>query len=495
MEELALFVGGFALGILLRSLFIFGLPVIGFTLLLSVVSFSANYRYRRRAYAIAGIAFLLLALGILRAGLADTSPPKAFAAQIRRHVSYEGVVASYPDVRDTDQLVRVRVSQAGAATKILAIAPRYLELAVGERVELSGVLIPPQPFATAGGRTFPYDKYLQMQGVRFEILHASISKIANAPWYSLPAFFARIKHAFIGGIEAALPEPNASLASGIVIGGKSGLGTDLEQAFIAAGLVQIVVLSGYNVMIVAEAAMLAIGALRLSRKWAALAGAVAVIVFVLIAGASSTALRAAFMALIALCARATGRSYAASRALLVAVFLMLLWNPLLLAYDPGFDLSVAATAGLIWLSPLVERKLTKIKSESWRAGIATTLAAQIAVWPLLLYDTGNLSLVAVPANILAMPVVPLAMAASAFAGASGMLLGHGAYVLALPAYLLTEYLITLARFASSLPPAGIVVPAFSFWLVIAAYAALIYIAFAKRSSTTDQFRFSKKASI
>ena len=60
------------------------------------------------------------------------------------------------------------------------------------------------------------------------------------------------------------------------------------------------------------------------------------------------------MAFIALYARATGRSYAAGRALLFVVFLMLLWNPLYLAFDPGFGLSVAATAGLIWLAPIIE---------------------------------------------------------------------------------------------------------------------------------------------
>ena len=69
-------------------------------------------------------------------------------------------------------------------------------------------------------------------------------------------------------------------------------------------------------------------------------------------------MRAALMAFVALYARATGRTYTAGRALLFVVFLMLLWNPLYLAYDPGFGLSVAATAGIIWLAPIIVELLS-----------------------------------------------------------------------------------------------------------------------------------------
>src|SRR6185369_1935498 len=129
-------------------------------------------------------------------------------------------------------------------------------------------------------------------------------------------------------------------------GGKSGLGNDLQQSFIRSGLIQIIVLSGYNVMVIAEWIMAMLRATKLSRRWSAAAGAFAILIFVGIAGFTATAIRAAIMALIALYARATGRTYAAGRALLFAVLLMLLWNPLYLVFDPGFGLSVTATAGL-----------------------------------------------------------------------------------------------------------------------------------------------------
>jgi competence protein ComEC len=229
-------------------------------------------------------------------------------------------------------------------------------------------------------------------------------------------------------------------------------------------------------MIVAEWVMTLLTLTPLKKRWSALAGALAVLVFVGIAGASATALRAALMALIALYARATGRTYVAGRALLFVALLMLIWNPLYLVFDPGFGLSLTATAGLIWLSPIVENFL-RIKNEFWKSVLATTLSAQVAVLPLLLYDTGNLSLVAIPANIVTAPMIPLAMGLSALAGFAGMLFGTVAplvgTILALPAYLANAYVLYVAQSATNVPFAALTLPPFPFWLVLISYALLI----------------------
>ena len=234
------------------------------------------------------------------------------------------------------------------------------------------------------------------------------------------------------------------------------------------------------------------------------------------------------MAVIALYARATGRSYAASRALFVAVFLMLVWNPLYLVFDPGFGLSVAATAGIIWLAPIIEAFIdrrakgkgflrvimhsaapTSVGAERSQKlfspsgfltnTVATTLAAQIAVLPLLLYDIGLFSLVALPANILVNPLVPLAMASAAIAGVVGMTIGPFVplitTIVGFPALILMRYFIFIAEESSALPFAAFSLERFPFLFVLAAYAFLAYIAWSKRFSITDQFKFAKKASI
>mgnify|MGYP001613750755 CR=1 FL=1 len=538
MGYLVAIVAGFASGIFFRSLFIFGWPVITFVLLLATILIVVpRLPEGRTSLAPLEIRFLtglgavfciFVALGMVRSALADTPLSSTFASQVRHRISYEGIVVSDPDVRDKNQRVEIRVHQPTGgddeSTIMLAVAPRYQRVAVGDRVYVSGTLEIPQAFADNGGRIFRYDKYLQRDGVRYLLNFAYLRVESSASWYSVPAALARVKHMFLDGIRAALPEPHASLAGGIVIGGKSGLGNELKDDFIRSGLVHIIVLSGYNVMVVAEWVIAALALTKLPKRWGAGAGALALLIFVGIAGATATALRAAVMALIALYARATGRTYAAGRALLVVIFLMLLSNPLYLVFDPGFGLSVVATAGLIWLAPIIETLLnkqsvlhflrvrqmqrsetlsknaTRFASNSfWKNVTVTTLAAQIAVFPLLLYNTGNLSIVAIPANLLAVPLVPLAMGFSALAGLAGMLFNSFApllgIVIAFPAYLANAYLIFIARESSALPLAAFMLPPFPFWLVLVAYAALMYVVASKRFSTTSQLRFAKKASM
>ncbi|MHB0865867.1 MAG: ComEC/Rec2 family competence protein [Minisyncoccota bacterium] len=498
MRLLITLVSGLASGIFFRSLFSFGWSPVVFALLLAGIFAAAAFLKPRRVY-VTGAAFCIcVALGMVRTSLTDSPLPSAFASDLRQRVSYDGTVVTDPDVRDANQRVEVRVTRAGESTTMLVVAPRSPVVAVGDQVHVSGTLLVPQPFASTDGRVFRYDKYLERDSVRFLLNFAYLRVTEPAPWYSLPAALARVKHAFLNGLAATLPEPSASLAGGIVIGGKSGLGKNLQDAFIRSGLVQIIVLSGYNIMVVAEWIMAALALTKLPKRLGAGAAMLAVLIFVGIAGASATALRAMLMAFIALYARASGRTYAAGRALFVVVFFLLLWNPLYLVFDPGFGLSVVATAGLIWLAPIIETSLSFLKNAFWKNVVATTLSAQIAVLPLLLYDMGLFSIVAIPANILVAPIVPLAMGLSALAGVAGILFGTVAptlgIVLAYPAYLANAYLIYVAQKAAALPLAAFTLPMFPFWLVLATYAALVFIASSKRFSTTLQLRLAKKAS-
>lgn len=514
MSFLIAVVSGFASGVFLRSLFIFSWQPIVFILILAAMTGAAAFLKPRRTYIVGGLFFLFIALGMTRSIIADTSAPDAFLRDLNHRVSYQGIVVTDPDVREKNQRIGVLVSRGAESVGALAVMPLSADVRVGDRVRVNGTLSLPEAFATDGGRTFRYDKYLQARDIRFLISFGSIYTEEPAPWYSLPAALARVKHAFLDGLNRSLPKQDAALAGGIVIGGKQGLGTALTDAFTRSGLVQIIVLSGYNVMIVAEWVMAFFALCRLPRRLQFFAGGAALLLFVGIAGFSSTAVRAMIMALIALYARATGRSYYASRALLFVVLLMLIWNPLYLCFDPGFGLSVAATAGIIWHSPIIERFLVAVKrriflrvimhSATFPSGkaersqkdssssgffvnaVATTLAAQLWVLPLLLYNMGLFSLVALPANLLVNPLVPLAMAAAAIAGVVGMTIGPLVPLIATiagaPVFVLTRYFIFVAEKSANLPYSTFTLERFPFFLVIAAYAVLIYISVTKRKA-------------
>ncbi|MEK7554232.1 MAG: ComEC/Rec2 family competence protein [Patescibacteria group bacterium] len=518
---------GFVGGVFVRSLVSGWEPVVFFILSAGIIG--VFWYFKRHIFYTLAIVFCISAtLGAWRSAISDTPLPDAFVQDLKHRVQYEGVVVADPDVREKNQRIALEVYKGDEKVGALAVMPLKNHVAVGDRVRVYGTLSLPQAFETENERTFRYDKYLEARGIRFLIQFGSIYTITPAPWYSVSAALARVKHSFLDGLDRALPEPSSALAGGIVIGGKTGLGTDLHNAFIRSGLVQIIVLSGYNVMIVAEWVMAFFSLWRIPRRLQFFAGGVGLLFFVGVAGISATAVRAAIMAVIALYARATGKSYAASRALLFTVLVMLLWNPLYLVFDPGFGLSVVATAGIIWLAPIIERGLSRFQRVSqvqrhpvapsgatglsetlsenvagrafgfWTNAVATTLAAQISVLPLLLYNMGLFSLVALPANLLVNAFIPLAMAAAAIAGVVGMVLGSVlpvvTTVVGIPAHILMSYIIFVAQKSASLPFAAFTIERFSFVLVLLAYALLIYFASSKRFSTTDQFKFAKKAS-
>lgn len=463
---------GFASGIVCRSLFLFFWHFLAFLLLLGVSLIAAWFMRKRLLYAMMAVIVVCAAFGAGRVMLAPSHLADAFVLLLGTEVSLQGIVTSEPDIRETTQRVTIEVEKDGERTKVLAVAPLYPEVGYGDRVRVEGALELPEPFETDAGRTFRYDRFLAKDGVFALIGFASIEVQGSEKGIAVSVMRALIggKHAFQTALASSIPEPGASLASGLITGGKQGLGEELLDLFVAAGLVHIVVLSGYNVMIVAEGVLRLLG--FLPKRIAASVAGITIGLFVLAAGAGSASIRAGLMAALALTARATGRTYAVVRALLAVAFVMLLANPLLLAYDPGFQLSFVATLGLILLSPIIEAGLEWIRSAFWRDIIAATLSAQVAVLPLLLYQTGLFSVVSLPANLLVLPVVPLAMLLSAIAGAVSLLVPAIAPVAGLPAHLLLSYVIEMTRFAANLPLASFAVPQFPFMVTLLSYGIL-----------------------
>ncbi|HVW71924.1 MAG TPA: ComEC/Rec2 family competence protein [Candidatus Paceibacterota bacterium] len=496
MDYFYISIGAFAVGVAVRSLIVFGWPAVAFGIVLAAIFFLFCLVRREKLFAVLALVLVCASLGAARTELAPHVIPSEFVSLLDANVSLTGTVVEDPDVRELNQHVTILIASSTESTKILAYASLYPTFEYGEKVRVSGTLESPEPFATDGGRTFAYDKYLAKDGIFSVITRAYIEPVAPPTGFAtriLGALYIA-KHAFVEGLDAALPEPAASLAEGLLTGGKQGLGAALITAFTIAGLLQIVVLSGYNVMVVAEGVLKALS--FLPRRAALSIAAVVIILFIVTAGSGSSAIRAGVMACLALYARASGRTYSALRALMAALFVMLLWNPYYLVFDPGFELSAVATLGLILGVPMIEPYLLRVKSALLREIIATTLAAQLFVLPLLLYQTGNLSFVAVPANILVSLLVPAAMLASAIAGVVGLVAPFIAPVFGVPAYVLLSVIIGVAQISAAMPFANVTLPAFPFLLALLMYAGLAYaLALSKRSSQTVQLRLSKNASM
>ena len=186
-----------------------------------------------------------------------------------------------------------------------------------------------------------------------------------------------------------------------------------------------------------------------------------IIAYTLFAGASASVLRAALMSGVAVAAVESGRGSRAMVALAWAAMLMLLVEPATIA-DVGFQLSTAATAGLVaWGTPLtetLERRVPRLPG-ALRESLGVSLAAQAATLPIVLVTFGRLALIAPAANLVAVPLVPPVMAAGLLAFVAGWLVVLGlppwlGGLLAMPASMLLSVLIGVVRAAASVPGAS-----------------------------------------
>jgi competence protein ComEC len=393
-------------------------------------------------------------------------------------LTVEGIIDDEPDVRENTQHIVVRISQP-RDTKIQIATSRYQHFSYGDRVRVEGELKLPQAFASDAGREFDYPHFLAKDGIGYQMSFAQVHVIDTNNGNPVWALLYRIKQTYTDGLAAALSEPEAGLAAGITAGDKRAMGGRLLEDFRTAGVVHIVVLSGYNIAIVSTAVLFMLG--RLSRKVGSGLGALAIVLFVIATGGSAAAVRAGVMACLALFAYATNRTYDVSRALIVAAVAMVLWNPLTLLYDPGFQLSVISTIGIIYVSPLFEQWFGSVtEAFGIRSILATTVGTQITVMPFLLYQTGILSIVALPVNLLIVPAVPLSMLLTFIAGVSGVVAPSVSVFVGAPAYLVLSYILAVVDWAVRIPFASVQVPAFPLWSVfityligIAAYFSLV----------------------
>jgi len=148
-------------------------------------------------------------------------------------------------------------------------------------------------------------------------------------------------------------------------------------------------------------------------------------------------------------------------------------NPLILLHDPSFQLSFLATLGLLLLSEKISARLTFVPEKFLLREVASaTLATQIFVLPLLLYQTGNLSLVALPANLFILAAIPGAMLFGFLTGMAGFVSAGIASLFGFITYLFLAYILSAVNFFSHLPFAAVTVPEFPVWVLLGAYAFL-----------------------
>lgn len=412
------------------------------------------------------LSFLFFALGGFRVEHSLYSLEQTVLHQdVNKEIVLEGLVKQEPVVSTKAKTLYVKTTDS----IVLVRTDVHFAVAYGDLVRVSGVLSQPKDFQTDLGREFAYTKYLQARGVLYQVDYAEIQILKSNQGNQVISQLLKFKEKFISVIREYLPEPASGLATGLVLGVKGALGEDLEAAFRQSGIIHIVVLSGYNVMLVVIFVLFILKRF-LGKRGQLYFGLLAILAFALLVGLSATVVRASLMAALLLIMSTVGRIYIILRGLLLVAVTMLLFNPLLLAYDIGFQLSFLATLGLILIAPWLESKLANLPNPyDAKSFLIATIATQIMVLPLLLYQIGEVSLVAVVVNVIVLPVVPVVMLLILLLGMAGLWLPVIAPVISFCAYLLLMYIIGVANWFSSLPYAALAVPAFPWWIMLSMY--------------------------
>jgi competence protein ComEC len=424
---------------------------------------------RRPAWAAAAAGAWLVAVRIvLGLALAPPAPPPPPTGVVE---AWTGRITSIGTPAAGEQRAVLELADPAPGV-VYARLPRYPALVPGDRIRFWAAL--DEPPSGIG-----FADYLRRIGASATVEIKGFDLLAGE---DAGAAVEHLRRAADAALAAVLPEPEAGLAAGIVIGLRDRVDREVAADLTTAGLSHVVAISGWNIAIVVSTLTALLRAWPRRRRIVLTLGFVAV--YTILAGASPSVVRAALMTGLVLTVRETGRPGQAAMALGMAVVTMLLVEPATIG-DPGFQLSVTATAGLLaWGTPLAGwlRGHTPARTPSWLIdSLGVSLAAQAATLPLVLLAFGRLSLISPLANLLAAPLVAPAMAV----GVAAMMVG-GLVLIGAPAFLAAPVavagralfggIVAVGHVASSVPLASLTLDGPSALVMAAVTAACVALA-------------------
>jgi competence protein ComEC len=344
-------------------------------------------------------------------------------------------------------------------------------LGEGQRIRAEVRLHRPVGFRNPG--VFDYPAHLRRAGIL--LVGNGRGDRVTALTEDTPPWPVMVRRWAVSTVQAELPESSAALLAGLLLGERTALPSETDEAFRRAGVYHVLAVSGFNVALLASSVFACLSLIGIARRVTAIIAAFVLVAFALVVGGQPSVLRATVMGLLVLGGIVIERESQLMNALSLAALALLAWTPADL-WDPGFQLSFAATAGIVYLA----RPLTEfLRERGWpqwlAAAVAVSLAAQLPITPIMLAHFNQLSLIGVVANLF---VVPLAGPATTL-GMLALLLhlvSVTASSLVFNALWLILVLLRLAVWAAASVPAAMVhMPAPSWAAATAWYGALVLV--------------------
>lgn len=393
-----------------------------------------------------------------------------------------GRVAGDPDVRGTTtqlvvaaEAVEIDGQWLDVRGRAVVNVPPYPARAHGDQLLLFGRLETPPRL-----EGFDYREYLAGRGIHTVMRYPRIDPLPPDGAFRPMRYLLHLRNALRSLVERLLPSPESGLLAGILLGLGHTLPEDLADAFRVTGLTHILIISGYNFAVVTQLAQQLLR--RLFHRWVALwASLAAVALYGALVGLSPPVSRAAIMGALVIGAALLGRDSHPLTALAAATLAMTAGNPLLL-WSVSFQLSFAATLGLLTALPTLQRWLARHRgasdasaSPAWvtlASALGATFVAQLATLPVLWYHFAEVSLVSLPANALVLPLQGAVMPLGACAMALGATWLPAGRLLAWPLWLILRYTTLVVEGLARIPAASVRVPPAGALVLLGAYALM-----------------------
>ncbi len=402
-------------------------------------------------------------------------------------VEIRGMVDRDPEIGDKStqlQLSTQKIYLDGGWHKVsgaaLLFVPRYPAYHYGDVLLVKGKLETPPRLGE-----FDYQAYLAHRGIYATMLYPEIEVQPGWEGSKALARIYSLRDRLSQTLAEVLPEPQASLAQGIILGIRGNIPSELNDSFVHSGTAHVLAISGLNLSIVAGI-LLSLGIWLFGRRgyayiWLALG---AIWLYALLTGMDPPVFRAVIMVSLFIVAELLGRQRSAMTALAFAAAIMVAVNPQVL-WDAAFQLSFMAMAGLIFIFPRLQFLGRKaVKAGLGEGGVAVpaanfivdsfsvSLGAIIAVWPLIAHYFGIISWVAPLATFFALLALPGAIVAGTLAGGLGVFVLPVAQAVGWLAWLFLSYMLLVVNGLAALPVSFIEVGPVDARLIWVYYALL-----------------------
>lgn len=438
--------------------------------------------WKRKKLVVIGLCFIVAGLGAASYQKAVSQERESllqYYVDIEQVVAITGIIVKEPDVRNNNTKIIIAPdlinNQSARSRKklgrVLVTTDSYPEYAYGDRVAIRGDLQAPQVF-----EDFNYKRYLAKDGIYAVMYWPTINLLAVRQGNLLYGKILEFKKRLRESVYQNLSPPHSSVLAAMLLGDKSRISSVLKEKLNTAGVRHITAVSGMHVVIVSSIVMSVFVGLGFWRGQALYGSMLLIALFVIMTGVQPSGVRAGIMGGLLLLGQHLGRQSTSSRTIVMAAALMVAFNPLLLLDDVGFQLSFLAAIGIIHFGPILKQYLRFLPQDNFvhvRDIIAMTFAAYLFTLPILIYNFGRISLVALITNVLIVPVLYMIMVSGFLMALLGALWGPVGWVVSLPAKLLLVYVITIVNIFSHPWAARTIENVHWVWL-LAAYSILGY---------------------